>query len=146
LLFSPEYLKSRLEPLAVGRGAYLAGYYPGSTVDIVLQTPVRVIYFLFMPFPWKVSGLADFIGFIDVFLYAILIVYTAKAFRNLDKYGRFILLTILSVALVEIVVFAWGTSNFGTAIRHRQKVVCLLITMASIGIVKNGELEAKNGQ
>lgn len=145
LLFSPEYLKRRLEPLAVGRGAYLAGYYPGSIIDIILQTPVRVVHFLFMPFPWKVTGLADFIGFIDVFLYAILIVYTARAFRNLDRHGRFICLAILSVALVEVIIFAWGTSNFGTAIRHRQKIVCLFITMASLGIMKNGELKANNG-
>jgi hypothetical protein len=146
LLLSPEYLKSRVEPLAVGRGAYLAGYYPASVFDIFLQTPVRVVYFLFGPFPWKITGLADFIGFIDAFMYAILIVYSLKSFGKLDKYGKLMYLAILLIVFVEVITFAWGTSNYGTAVRHRQKIICFLIVAASFGMARNREVKAGNGE
>ncbi len=145
LLLSPEYLKSRLEPLAIGRGAYLTGYYPGSLSDIFVQTPVRIVYFLFMPFPWEVKGLADFIGFIDALLYAVLVVCSVRGLGKLDRRGKLMYLAVLSVVFIEVVAFAWGTSNYGTAIRHRQKIVCLLIPMASLGIASDREAENKNG-
>jgi len=143
LLFSADYLRGRLEPLAVGRAAYLVGYYPGSLIDIFIQTPVRIIFFLFMPFPWKIVGVSDIIGSADAIMYAILIFLSFRSIAKIDKENKVLMLALGLVVILEIVTFAWGTSNFGTAIRHRQKFVCLLIAAASVGMFSkknNGEL------
>ncbi len=39
--------------------------------------------------------------------------------------------------LIIIGTFAWGVSNFGTATRHRQKIVGLIIAVSSLGITRN---------
>ncbi|KNY29650.1 ArnT family glycosyltransferase [Pseudobacteroides cellulosolvens] len=133
LIFSPEYLKSRLIPLAVGRTAYLQGFYPASIIDIVIHTPIRIIYFLLMPFLWKVSGVFDIIGFVDAAFYAVLIFFCLKSIRKAGCENKILFIALFAIMLIEILTFAWGTSNYGTAIRHRQKIVCLLIALASVG-------------
>ncbi|MDP4181990.1 MAG: phospholipid carrier-dependent glycosyltransferase, partial [Bacillota bacterium] len=144
LVFSPEYLKSRLVPLAVGRTAYLESFYPKSFLDIFIQTPIRVIYFLLMPFPWKISGVSDIIGVVDALIYAALIFFSLKSFRKSGYRYKVIFIGLIFIIILEMITFSWGTSNYGTAIRHRQKFVCLLITMASIGRYGSEKPEENN--
>jgi len=134
LLFSSEYLTSRLVPLAVGRTAYLVGYYPASIIDIVIHTPVRILHFLLSPFPWMISSLSDIIGAIDAIMYGILGFFTYKGLKKSEGYNRILMLALLGIIIIEVFTFAWGTSNYGTAIRHRQKFVCLMIAAGAIGM------------
>ncbi|HEY9063028.1 MAG TPA: glycosyltransferase family 39 protein [Pseudobacteroides sp.] len=134
LVFSPDYLTSRLVPLAVGRAAYLVGYYPTSIMDIIIQTPVRILHFILMPFPWKITAASDIIGCIDAVMYGVFIFFSFKGLRKAEGRDRLLFIALICIILLEVFTFAWGTSNFGTAIRHRQKFVCLLIATASIGM------------
>src|SRR5690606_22716688 len=45
-----------------GRSAYLEGMEAETPAELVVQAPVRVVYFLFAPFPWMVSGIRDLVG------------------------------------------------------------------------------------
>src|SRR5699024_3102272 len=97
-----------------GRTGYLQEVSPNSIVEAVFQTPVRVIYFLFTPFPWQVKSFSDVYGFL---------------LDTVPVYLLFIFLLLLSIAIP----FSWGVANYGTAIRHRQKIVWIFIIIASIG-------------
>jgi hypothetical protein len=133
---SADYAQDTVTTAARSRAAYLVGFVPRSLVDIVVQTPVRVLYFLFSPFPWMLSNVSDAVGMIDAFLYLLLGMGALRALWSVKRENRpFIWLLALSIIMI-VIVFSWGTSNYGAAIRHRQKASWLLIALAGIGLPK----------
>ena len=118
---------------ARGRGAYLSGVEMDVWLDLAWNLPLRVLYFLGSPFIWMVSQFRDILGLLDalVFLYVALRItldIKQRRFLTVDAY--------LSVALVVagiIVLFALGTSNYGTAFRHRAKVFPWLLLLYLYG-------------
>lgn len=137
LVFSPDYMGDRVTISARGSTAYLVGFTPNSIVDIIVQTPVRMVYFLFAPFPWMISSPGQILGLIDALLYLVLVFYSIRGLKYLKKYNNPALWAVTLMLLIMIATFAWGTSNFGTAIRHRQKTVWLIIAVSSLGITKS---------
>lgn len=137
LVFSPDYMGDRVTGAARGGAAYLVGFTPNSIVDIIIQTPVRMVYFLFAPFPWMISSLGQILGLIDALLYLVLVFYSIRGLKYLKKYNNPVFWAVTLMLLIMIATFAWGTSNFGTAIRHRQKIVWLIIAVSSLGITKS---------
>jgi len=121
LVFSPDYMGGRVTVAARGSAAYLVGFTPNSILDIIIQSPVRIVYFLLAPFPWMISKPGQLLGLLDAFLYLVLVFYSIRGLKYLKKYNN----------------PAWGTSNFGTAIRHRQKIVGLIIAVSSLGISRS---------
>ena len=137
LVFSPDYMGGRVTTSARGGAAYLVGFTPNSILDIIIQTPVRMVYFLFAPFPWMISSPGQILGLIDALLYLVLVFYSIRGFKYLKKYNNPAFWAIILTLLIMIATFVWGTSNFGTAIRHRQKIVWLIIAVSSLGITKS---------
>lgn len=120
------------------RAAYLENISLARPIDIIWQLPIRVIYFLFAPFPWMYSSSADLIGFADVAFYLVLIIWAWKR-RSNWLYGKKAL-PLLLMFLVLLAIFAMGTSNYGTAIRHRIKIVPMLIIWATAPLNKHRKL------
>lgn len=137
LVFSPDYMGGRVGGAARGGAAYLVGFTPNSILDIIIQTPVRMVYFLFAPFPWMISSSGQILGLIDALLYLVLVFYSIRGFKYLKKNNNPAFWAVALMLLIMIATFAWGTSNFGTAIRHRQKIVWLIIAVSSLGITKS---------
>jgi len=137
LVFSPDYMGNRVTISARGNTAYLVGFTPNSILDIIIQTPVRMVYFLFAPFPWMISSPGQILGLIDALLCLVLVFYLIGGLKYLKKYNNPAFWAVTLTLLIMIVTFAWGTSNFGTAIRHRQKIVWLIIAVSSLGITKS---------
>lgn len=135
LLFSTEYIGKQTYAAARDRCAYLVGLSPRTFLDILIFTPIRIIYFLFTPFPNMISSIGDIIGFIDAFLYFILIIYFIKGLNQLRHKNRSQFYAILLIIALSITTFAWGTSNYGTAIRHRQKMVTIITAISSLSMV-----------
>ena len=137
LLFSPDYLRERTQIAARDRAAYLTGFAPTSPLSMLLQTPLRILYFLYTPFVWMVSAAVDVVGFFDALLYIFLSIYAFKGLASHRRKDKLLFWGIVLILVVFLLVFAWGTSNYGTAIRHRQKIVWLLSVPAAIGIAKS---------
>ena len=137
MLFSEDFLGERTQIAARDRAAYLAGFAPTSPLSMLLQTPLRILYFLYTPFVWMVSAAVDVVGFFDALLYIFLSIYAFKGLASLRRKDKLLFWGIVLILVVFLVVFAWGTSNYGTAIRHRQKIVWLLSVPAAIGIAKS---------
>jgi hypothetical protein len=112
------------------RAAYLEDMVIDEPSDLAWQTPIRVVYFLAMPFPWLISGFTDVIGFLDsVFYLALLgLVWRSRRYLASTEAGR--LLTLFLAC--GIAMFALGTSNYGTAMRHRAKFLALLTILAAV--------------
>lgn len=138
-LFSSDYLRSNLEWRRVGRTHYLDGLVPETYFDLFWQTPIRVFYFLYTPFPWMIKTMADAFVFIDALFYLgltfMIILWSKKLLR---RYGfNTIILGLYIIMIVSI--YSWGTVNFGTAWRHRAKAAPLLIVLASAAYTCSGK-------
>ena len=136
-IFTPERLGRMVERKTVGRTVYLEGLVPSSYFDLVWQTPVRVFYFLFAPFPWAVVNLKDLVNLLENLYYAVLIYFACLGSRLLWGKKKHVVISTLLIAASLVVMFAWGTANYGTAWRHKQKVAPFIIVLASTGVASN---------
>ena len=128
-MVSPErwfyYFTSRVQ----GDAAYPLWTQPQTCVDFLWAVPLRAVYLMFSPFPWDLQKLVHGLGLADGLVYlglTILVVRNAKAVVQ-DRGARVMLLVVLAL----ILAFGVGTGNFGTAIRHRAKLVPAVIVLAS---------------
>lgn len=129
---------------AGGRTGYLQNTQPDSLLDVLIQTPLRSIYFLFTPFPWQIRNTSDIYGFLlDTVPMYLLSFYMFKGFKILKGKNDIHFILLISFLILTITPFAWGTSNYGTAIRHRQKIVWIIISIGSIGYSTRNNLKNK---
>ena len=117
---------------AIGRAAYLKGVNFSNPILTILFLPVRMLYFLYTPFPWMVRAVVDIVGLFDAVLYMVISYRIFCKLRMVRASGvksseqKFIILLTL-VLLVVVAMFAAVTSNYGTAIRHRCKLFPLML-------------------
>lgn len=127
-----------------GGSTYLLNEYVSNYWDLFLGTFKRIGYFLFSPVPWMWRGLGDVVGFLassSVFIVALIITAISFAYKK-TNYFR---LLFLAVIFFVSGIFAWGVSNGGTALRHREKLlgVVILLAVYSIQLIKNARKEQK---
>lgn len=110
---------------AEGGAAYLTGLTASNPVDLLWQAPIRALYFLFSPFPWNISSIFHLKGFIDsgflIYIFYIMWKYRKELWVN-DIYRY-----LLYILLIYVFVFSFGSSNFGSAIRHKAKFLPIII-------------------
>ena len=131
-----SYLDITLNRTARGGSAYLKNFYPHSIFDLIWMTPVRMIYFLFGPFPWIIHKAIDIFGIIDGLCYIMLFYLTIKSI-NISKRLNSITVWFISIVFLTLWVgLSWGTSNFGTAIRHRTFLAWIIFPFAAVSLKK----------
>jgi hypothetical protein len=112
---------------STGRAAYLSGFSPDKPMDLVWQGPIRAVFFLFAPFPWDLELWIDGLGFLDAALWSIMSVGLICSLRRILANRSALLILVILVGMT--VPFATGVSNYGTAIRHRAKLIPLAVTL-----------------
>lgn len=121
---------------AAGRAAYLKGVNFSNPILTMLFLPIRMLYFLYTPFPWMLRAAVDLVGFFDALLYIYLSIQIYKKVKkilhdsNRESDEKFVLL-LFGVLIVVIAMFAAVTSNYGTAIRHRCKLFPIMLLLCS---------------
>ncbi|NJL82960.1 MAG: hypothetical protein HC890_08360 [Chloroflexaceae bacterium] len=107
---------------------YLINLRATSLFDFVWQAPIRLIFFLFTPFPWQIRGITDLVSQIDVLVNVYLAVSLYKSRQLIASKPAAQALVVILISC--ILVFATSTSNSGNALRHRSKfspiAICLL--------------------
>lgn len=117
-----------------GDSSYPEWIVINSPVESIYKIPIRMIYFLFAPFPWQIQKISHLVGFIDGLLFISLFYLIFVNRKTILKDPG--LKAILIVLFVYFVVFSTGVGNFGTGIRHRSKFVIELILLAAPFIPK----------
>ena len=120
----------------VARGGSTYAKYVGdstSILNVLVYTLPRFAYFLFSPFPWQWRGGADLIAFFFSGLYylGIVIISFGKLFNSKTQY-RALLKNMLIIMFCSTFVFAWGVSNVGTAVRHRDKLISVFAVLHAL--------------
>lgn len=121
---------------ASGRAAYMTEASPTGITESIASLPVRLVHFMYAPFPWMVRGVLDVVGFLDAISYVALTWYILKARKRRmfnDPNKQFF--SAMTIALVVTISgFAIGTSNYGTALRHRAKFVLPMVVLAGASL------------
>jgi len=123
-----------------GGSAYLqwmAGY---SFQVALLLSPIRMFYLLFSPIPFDWRGFMDIaVFFVDSIVYVILLWNICRRFKLASHLRKYLLISFLSMTLL----FSMGTSNSGTAIRHRAKFYPFLVLTYCVAIKDRTDNENK---
>lgn len=99
---------------------------PSSNFMAVLQTPLRLFYFIIAPLPWHIRSTGTLIAFIldgTLRIWVLKNVYSSyKILKRSGSIQETLFFTLLIVWFTTDLIFSWGTNNFGTAMRHRLKM------------------------
>lgn len=126
---------------ARGGSVYLAGYQVNNFGQLILFTPLKLFYFLFSPVPWMFRNAMDIISFFfDAMIYLTLLIKVVR--REKTSITRLM----LTEFIVLSIVFALGTYNSGTAIRHRFSVLPYLLVAYSLAKkrIRDGNVSKKD--
>ena len=105
-----------------GGAAYPDWVQPQSLEEFPYKAPAQIFYFVFSPFPWDIRGIHQLMGLVLDSVFYIAIFFLLWRLRKTlwrDPASRYVLIILLGLT----VVYAFGTANFGTGIRHRAKMV-----------------------
>lgn len=112
---------------ARGGSVYLKGMEINSLGQLVIFAPVKLFYFLFSPVPWNFRGIMDIVSFLfDALVYLVLIVRVIRSQRDSASNLMMVIFVAMSI------IFALGTYNSGTALRHRFTLMPFLLIGYSI--------------
>lgn len=115
-----------------GGAVYLTDMTINNPWQLLIYGPVRAFYFLTSPLPMDWRGGADILTFLlDSMLYFWVIFYFLKNRKWFNQQKK--LITAIALMLIGVsLIFGFGVSNAGTAMRHRQKILPIFLVLAAV--------------
>ena len=112
-----------------GTAKYPSWAVPKSESEIFFKSPIRMVYFVFSPFPWDIKKLNHIVGLLDALLYMFLsyLIFQNRKIILADPALKIILI----ILFTYILIYGFGSGNFGTSIRHRAKFAVIFILLAA---------------
>lgn len=124
-----------------GGSTYLAALEINSPLQFIMYAPIKGFYLLYSPMPWLIRGGLDIPTFVfDTCLWGYATYNILINFRKIDTKYKMLFLAILVAGMV----YGMGTHNTGTAMRHRNKFMSLML-ISYIG-VKDKYIDSKKEQ
>ena len=116
---------------------YLRDIRTNSALDVILYLPLFMVFFLFSPMVFEIKNvitLGVFLFNSSIYFYVSIKcwIWWTKIKKKLRKQERILLIGLFISFIVTVAVFSVGTRNFGTAMRHRDKIFFILIIMYMI--------------
>ena len=108
------------------------------------------VYFLFAPFPWQVDSLTGLYAGTESIMRMILIYFSVKSWCNARGSQRRFLSLLLILYFSMTLMWALGTTNYGTAMRHHMLTWWIIVIvglpplMARLGMIFSGLELRKN--
>jgi hypothetical protein len=103
-----------------GRTTYNVPLDFSSFFTTVYTSFVLYLHYLFAPFPWKVSNILDVGGFMESTSRMVLIYFSVKHWYHAYGIQRRLLGLMLIIFFSMSFMWALGTTNYGTAMRHNM--------------------------
>lgn len=101
-----------------------------SDADLLFFVPVALFQYLFQPFPWRVSTALDWALMLENSLRLFLLYKVADALYFLPHQEKMRVAFVFAAYLVIETIWAVGTINWGTAVRHHIPAFGLLLLAA----------------
>ena len=124
-----------------GGSTYLAALEINNPIEFIMYAPIKGFYLLYSPMPWLIRGGLDILTFVfDTCLWGYATYNILRNFRKIDTKYKMLFLAIFLAGMV----YGMGTHNTGTAMRHRNKFLSLML-ISYIG-VKDKYIDSKKEQ
>jgi len=118
-IFGVEYFQDIQLRRKEANTVYLPDLIPTNFFDLVWQTPIRILFLLVKPLPWDIQSFGHFLAFTEAMIWWLIIFLFIKNWSIIRRNPA--CLALLCISAVALIAFSYGTSNFGTGIRHRAK-------------------------
>lgn len=123
-----------------GGSAYSSGFIISNPIlSAIINTPVKMFYFWFSPLPNYWRGLGDIVAFMGSSMLYMYVFFSILGEKSIKNSKHKLVNVILSILIIFSIPFAWGVSNAGTAIRHRNKVIVWLLFLLLLYLEKKKE-------
>lgn len=120
-----------------GRGgsAYLSSLQINNIVQLIMFSPIKMLYFFASPMPWDIRNFNDLISFLfDALFYIISFLLIIKNIKFIKK-NPFLIIMVICL-ITALFIFGVGISNAGTALRHRFKLFYFVIIALGVLLTK----------
>tara|TARA_B100000315_G_C14387244_1_gene500233 strand:- start:122 stop:826 length:705 start_codon:yes stop_codon:yes gene_type:complete len=118
-----------------GRTTYGVMLDTSSVIGLVKTIPIIFAQYMFAPFPWQVGSVRDIYALIESMLRFVLLFSAVSSWRRSSgearSYYGFLLIVVLGLELV----WALGTVNWGTAIRHHLPGHSVIVLLGAPGLI-----------
>ena len=136
LQYAAEY-RARLifEKAPDARAKYGIMLDTSSLGSLIRTTSLIFFYYLFAPFPWQVTNWLDLYGVAESLLRFVLIVFSIVSRYRTDGVQRRIWGLFLIIYFSMTFLWAMGTINYGTSIRHHLLTNWIIIILGGPGLI-----------
>lgn len=114
--------------VALSRAAYDAPILFNNPIDFAVSTCNAFFHYMCEPLPNRLQTPPDLYGFAEVLLRLFLIAFIISRWKRMHTGIRFLFLAYLIMSLV----WATGTTNYGTASRHHAVGLWIILVIAKI--------------
>ncbi len=112
------------------RASYSTGMRISSDADLLLFVPIALFHYLFQPMPWRASTALDWTLVLENLLRAFLLCRVVVGLYFFPLSGKMRVGLVFVAYLIVEIVWAVGTINWGTAVRHHIPAYGLLLLAA----------------
>lgn len=141
-----EYIDKYADNVERGRSDFDVNLKLDSIPAFLKTGPVVFFYYLFSPLPWQVQNWIDVEGCAESFVRMLLLWRAFKAYNQADKEAKSAGRYLFGMFLLMELTWAAGTSNWGTAVRHRVAAWPLLVLLSLLPNGKSVESKVKSGK
>jgi len=118
-----------------GRATYGVMLDTSSVLGLVKTIPMICVLYMFAPFPWQVGNVFDIYAFLESMLRFVFLFFAVSSWRRSSGEARscygFLLILFLGMELM----WALGTINWGTAVRHHVPGHSVLVLLGAPGLI-----------
>jgi len=118
-----------------GRTTYDVILDSSSVLGLVKTIPIIFVYYMFAPFPWQVENVVDIYALLESMLRFVLLFFALSSWRRssgeVRSYYNFLLIAVLGMELM----WALGTINWGTAMRHHVLGHSVIVLLGVPGLI-----------
>jgi hypothetical protein len=119
-----------------GRSGFGQEYDVSTPTGALATLPVGLVYLLFAPFPWAISGVRQALVVPETLVwYALMPAFVRGAMYGLTRHFRAVL-PIVVFAISLTCAYALMQGNVGTAYRQRTQVTMFFFVFMAVGIVE----------
>jgi hypothetical protein len=104
--------------------------------SLIKTTSLAYIYYLFAPFPWQVTNWFDVYAFVESLLRFVLIAFSIISLYRAEGMKRCIWGLLLVIYFSMTFLWAMGTVNYGTSIRHHLLANWIIVLLGGSGLIE----------
>ena len=127
---------TRVDQAMWGKSAYGTEYDVTTTGGALQALPVGLVYLLFAPFPWAITGMRQLLTLPETLVWYALMPAFARGLVYSIRHRLRDVLPILVFTVTLTLAYALMQGNVGTAYRQRTQVTMFFFVFMGVGIVE----------